>query len=476
MKSKNRILFLLIFVAIAGLFFISWQGFGEGHLLSYRNIDKGLDLSGGVYIVYEAQEENNTAKKDLEESTTLEEDLEENANVEENTNVEENSNTEETSSVEEISSQETTISESTEETETIEELGEPSWEDKMRSAMSMIQQRLDRKGWTEANVYQEGKNRIRVEIPGIEDAETAVQEIGQTAKLTFTDITGNVLVEGKDVVNASKAAITNQAGVQEIVVNLEFNEKGKKDFAKATEENIGNPILIMLDDNLISSPIVNTAITDGNAMISGEFDIDSAEELASLIRAGSLPFELEILEMNTVGATLGANALQTSILGGAVGLVLVLIFMILFYRMNGFAANLALIIYILVELILLNFFNITLTLHGIAGIMLSIGMAVDANVIIFERIREELKTGRTIKLAINKGFSRALPAILDSNITTLIAGGVLYWLGTGPIKGFAQTLMLGIVISMVTALFVTRIILNIMVGAGIKNPKLYGGR
>ncbi len=456
MKNKNRILFLLILVAIVGLFFISWQGFGKGHLLSYRNIDKGLDLSGGVYIVYEAQEEEktNTGTEDLEESTI----------------------SEEPSSQETTTSEETTISENTEQTETLEALGEPSWEDKMKSAISMIQQRLDRKGWTEANVYQEGKKRIRVEIPGIEDVETAVKEIGQTAKLSFTDITGKVLVEGKDVVNASKAAITNQTGVQEIVVNLEFNEKGKKDFAKATEENIGNPLFIMLDETIISMPVVNTAIKDGKAIISGSFTMESAEELASLIRAGSLPFELKILEMNTVGATLGANALTTSIFGGAVGLLLVLIFMILFYRMNGFAANLALIIYILVELILLNFFNITLTLHGIAGIILSIGMAVDANVIIFERIREELKSGRTIKLAINKGFSRALPAILDSNITTLIAGGVLYWLGTGPIKGFAQTLMLGIVISMFTALFVTRIILNVMVGSGIKNPKLYGGR
>lgn len=512
-KSKNRILFLLIFVAIAILFFISWQGFGSGHLLSYRNIDKGLDLSGGVYIVYEAQEEkNNTISENLDENTTLEEiskesvsvedatnveentsaedttNVEENASVEDTTNVEENAsaedttnadenaNAEDTTNTEEISSEETTISENTEEIESVEKLGEPSWENKMQSAISMIQQRLDRKGWTEANVYQEGKNRIRVEIPGIEDAETAVKEIGQTAKLYFMDIQGNILVDGEDVVNASKAAVTTQTGVQEIVVNLEFNEKGKKDFAKATEENIGNPILIMLDDSIISMPTVNTAITDGNAMISGNFDIESAEELASLIRAGSLPFELKILEMNTVGATLGANALTTSIFGGAVGLLLVLVFMLLFYRMNGFAANLALIIYILVELILLNFFNITLTLHGIAGIILSIGMAVDANVIIFERIREELKTGRTIKLAINKGFSRALPAILDSNITTLIAGGVLYWLGTGPIKGFAQTLMIGIVISMVTALFVTRIILNVMVGSGIKNPKLYGGR
>ena len=467
MKNKNRILFLLIFVAIAGLFFVSWQGFGNGHLLSYRNIEKGLDLSGGVYIVYEAQEDETLNANTGSTDNTQNAENTENKETLQSTTVSENSTT---------TLESTTVSETTSSTENLETLGEPTWDEKMKSAISMIQQRLDRKGWTEANVYQEGKKRIRVEIPGVEDVETAVNEIGQTAKLSFTNLQGEVLVEGKDVVNASKAAVTNATGVQEIVVNLEFNEKGKKDFAKATQDNIGKPLLITLDNNVISIPTVNTAITDGKAMISGSFTVESAEELASLIRAGSLPFELKILEMNTVGATLGANALKSSIFGGAVGLLFVLVFMLIFYKMNGFAANLALISYILIELILLNYFNITLTLHGIAGIILSIGMAVDANVIIFERIREELELGRTIKLAINKGFSRALPAILDSNITTLIAGAVLYWLGTGPIKGFAQTLMLGIVISMFTALVVTRIILNVMVGSGIKNPKLYGGR
>ncbi len=459
MKNKNRFFLLLIFLIIVSLGVVSFKGVPfvpgykepfSGNLLSYKNIEKGLDLSGGVYIVYEAQEE-------LKEE-----------------NKEEDKLNEETSSEEASSEKETSTEENAKEKE--EKLEEPKWEDKMNSAISLIQQRLDRQGWTEANVYQEGSKRIRVEIPGVANVEEAVDKIGKTAKLSFVDIEGNILVEGKDVINAFKSVQTNSYGVQEIVVNLEFNEKGKKDFADATANNIGNPLLITLDDTIISAPNVNTAITDGKAVISGNFDADSAEELASLIRAGALPFELKILEMNTVGATLGANALKTSILGGAIGLALVLIFMIVFYRMNGFVANLALIVYILVELILLNFFNITLTLHGIAGIILSIGMAVDANVIIFERIREELNSGRTIKLAISKGFSRALAAILDSNITTLIAGGVLYWLGTGPIKGFAQTLMIGIVISMFTALFVTRVILNVMVGAGFKNPKLYGGR
>ncbi len=451
-KNKNVLLLFIIFIITGVLFYTSYNGYGDGHILSYKNIEKGLDLSGGVYIVYEAQEEieNENAEISSEESSSNEQTQQEESSSEE--------------------------SSSNEQTEDVESLGEASWEEKMDSAVSMIQQRLDRKGWTEANVYQEGDKRIRVEIPGIDDVETAVSEIGQTAKLSFVDINGQVVVKGEDVINAKKQAYSDQTGQSKIVVSLEFNEKGKQDFKSATEANIGQPIFIMLDDQIISAPTVNAVIPDGKAIIEGGFDIDSAEELASLIRAGSLPFELEILEMNTIGATLGANALNTSILGGAVGIALVLIFMLVFYRAKGFAASLALIIYILLELIFLNGLNITLTLHGIAGIILSVGMAVDANVIIFERIREELAQGRTLKLAIDKGFSRAFPSILDSNITTLIAGGVLYWLGSGPIKGFAQTLMLGIVLSMFTALVITKIIIKTMVNVGIKSPKLYGGK
>ncbi len=462
-KNKNVLMLFIIFVITGILFYTSYNGYGDGHILSYRNIEKGLDLSGGVYIVYEAQEETETNNIENVSQETLS--TEESVSLEESTYDQDSQ--EQSSSLEESSN---------EQTEEVESLGEASWQDKMNSAVSMIQQRLDRKGWTEANVYQEGDKRIRVEIPGIDDVETAVNEIGQTAKLSFVDINGNVLVKGEDVINAKKQAYAGENGQNQIVVSLEFNEKGKEDFKNATEANIGQPLFIMLDDEIISAPTVNTVIPDGKAIIEGGFDVESAEELASLIRAGSLPFELEILEMNTIGATLGANALKTSILGGAVGIALVLAFMLIFYRAKGFAASLALFIYILLELIFLNGLNITLTLHGIAGIILSVGMAVDANVIIFERIREELAQGRTLKLAIDKGFSRAFPAILDSNITTLIAGGVLYWLGSGPIKGFAQTLMLGIVLSMFTALVITKIIVKTMVNAGIKSPKLYGAK
>ena len=466
MKSKNVLLLFIIFIITGVLFYTSYNGYGNGHILSYKNIEKGLDLSGGVYIVYEAQEENNNNNEQVSQEQI-------NETVSEQTSQAEK---EDASVSEDVSQKEDESKEESSSEEQIQSLGEASFQDKMESAISMIQQRLDRKGWTEANVYQEGNKRIRVEIPGIEDVETAVSEIGQTAKLSFVDITGQVVVKGEDVVNAKKQSYTDQFGSSKVVVSLEFNQKGKEDFKKATEANIGKPIFIMLDNEIISAPTVNAVIPDGRAIIEGNFDIDSAEDLASLIRAGSLPFELKILEMNTIGATLGANALKTSVLGGAVGIALVLLFMLLFYRAKGFSASLALVIYILLELILLNGLNITLTLHGIAGIILSVGMAVDANVIIFERIREEILQGRTLKLAIDKGFSRAFPAILDSNITTLIAGAVLYWLGSGPIKGFAQTLMLGIVLSMFTALVVTKIIVKAMVNAGIKSPKLYGGK
>lgn len=409
MKSKGIITLILTFIITILFCYISYQGFGQGHILSFRNIDLGLDLSGGVYIVYEAGKENPSAEE-------------------------------------------------------------------MQSAISMLQNRLDSKGWTEAEVYKEGENRIRLEIPGVDNVEEAVEEIGQTAKLSFKDENWNDLVNGENIINAKKMTYTDSLGVQQIVVSLEFDAQGIEDFKIATEENLGKTLFIVLDDSIISAPTVNSVIEDGNVIIEGGFDVKSAEELASLIRAGSLPFDLNILEMNTVGARLGSNALKTSIFAGFVGIAIVLLFMLILYRVSGFSACWALIVYISLELLVLNGLNVTLTLPGIAGIILSIGMAVDANVIIFERIKEELALGRTVRLAVNNGFSRAFSAILDSNITTLIAGAILYWLGTGPVKGFAQTLMLGIVISMFTALVVTKVIIKALVASGIKNAKLYGGK
>ena len=305
----------------------------------------------------------------------------------------------------------------------------------MNAAVSMLQERVAYKGWYDAEVSKENTNRIRVEIPGVEDAAATANEIGTAAHLTFKDENGNVLVDGENVKNAGKAFQNNQ-----VVVTLDFDSEGTKKFADATQANLNKRISIYMDDMLLSSPTVNSAITDGKAIISGDFDNESAETLAAQIRAGSLPFSLNIVDYNEVGARLGAEALQTSVFGGAIGILLVFLFMLIVYRVCGLAADLALAIYIGLIMVIMSLFGVTLTLPGVAGIVLSVGMAVDANVIIFERIKEEINLGKSIKTSIKNGFSKALSAILDGNITTLITCAVLLWLGTGPIKGFAQTL------------------------------------
>lgn len=410
MKARGRIMLVIMLVIAAALSFVSYQGIGEGKTLSAGNIKQGLDLSGGVYIVYEADKEDVTAEE-------------------------------------------------------------------MQAAVSLIQGRMDWNGWTEAEVAQEGTNRIRVDIPGVENAEEAIREIGQTAQLSFVDETGKVLLTGDMVADATKQVGAIKQGVNaEPYVALKFNDEGKQLFAEATAANIGKPIYIVMDGEVISAPMVQSAITTGEASITGNFTGESAEELASLIRAGSLPFNLNVIQMKNVGARLGADALATGVKAGAIGLALVLIFMLVVYKVLGFAADLALIIYVGLELILLNAFNITLTLPGIAGIILSVGMAVDANVVVFERLKEELVEGKTLRVAVKNGFSRALPAILDGNVTTLIAAVVLFFLGSGTVKGFATTLIMGIIISMFTALVVTRLIVNGLMQGGCSNPKYYGMR
>lgn len=348
--------------------------------------------------------------------------------------------------------------------------------DDMDAAVSMLQQRVEYKGYYDAEVSQEGTNKIRVEIPGVEDAAAVVEEIGEAAHLTFRAMNddgtpGDILVDGTDVEDAGKAYQNNS-----VVVTLKFNENGRQAFAEATQNNVGKQIGIYMDDMLISAPTVNQAITDGNAIITGDFDAEGAEDLAAKIRSGSLPFSLKALEYNAVGARLGADSLSTSVKAGAVGIVLVLVFMLLVYRLPGFLADIALVGYTAINIIILSLTGISLTLPGVAGIVLGIGMAVDANVIVFERIKEEIRAGKSVKTAIHNGFDRALSAILDGNITTLIACAVLLWLGTGPIKGFAQTLILSIVVSMFSALVVTRLLLNLCANIGIKSPKLYGGK
>ncbi|MCC8097721.1 MAG: protein translocase subunit SecD, partial [Eubacterium sp.] len=343
----------------------------------------------------------------------------------------------------------------------------------LRSAVSMMQERLDRNTWTEAEVASEGFDRIRVEIPGVEDAETAINEIGQTAHLYFMDEDGNVVVDGANVKDAYKST-SSQNGVSQVVVALEFDSTGASAFAEATQNNIGKQIYILLDDSVISAPTVNTAILDGSAIITGDFTNEEAQNLANLIKSGSLPFDLRVIESNSIGARLGASSLSTSLFAGVIGIILVLLFMLIAYKGLGFLADWALLIYIGLDVLVLSLFEVTLTLPGIAGILLSIGMAVDANVIIFERIKEELIIGRSTGTAIKNGFSNALSAIIDGNVTTIIAGVVLYLLGTGTIMGFAQTLIIGIVLSMFTALVITRLLVNAFFRLGVTNPKFYG--
>lgn len=421
MKRKNMIILIILLIAALGMSAISYFGIdapelGLNKTLSAENIKKGLDLSGGVYIVYQAKDSEGNLMND------------------------------------------------------------PSGDD-MSAASQLLRTRLDLSGWTDGEVSIEGGNRLRVEIPGIDNAEEAIKGIGQAGVLAFLDETGNVVVSGDKVANASVGISdsgTGKAGYY--CINLEFNSEGAGDFKTATENNIGKPIYITLDGVPLSWPTVQNVIPNGRATITGEFGKEEATTLANLINSGSLPFSLEVIEQQSIGATLGADALSTSLFAGLVGIILVIIFMIIFYRFSGIAADWALIIYLSAELIILNGLNITLTLPGIAGIILSVGMAVDANVIIFERIKEELSAGRTLRLALENGFSRAFPAIFDSNITTLIACAVLFWLGTGPIRGFAQTLAIGIVLSMFTALVITRFIVKGFVGVGIKNPKFFGGK
>ncbi len=408
MYSKNKAILKLIanILLIFILFGVASFGIGENKFLGVQNIKQGLDLRGGVSILYEADTDDGEAPSDSD----------------------------------------------------------------MRSALSLLRGRLDNKGYTEADVAIVGNDRILVEVPGIDDVEEAIEMIGKTARLEFRDMEGNVLLTGADVKNSSANMIQGDLAEQ-VIISLDFTNEGTDKFAEATENNVGQPIAIYLDEQLLSAPSVNEAIYTGEAMINGSFTLAEAEELSTLIKAGSLPFSLKEISVSKIDAKLGERSLETSVQAGALGLILVMIFMIIRYRLFGFASVLALLIYTGLEVTALSAFGVTLTLPGMAGIILSIGMAVDANIIIFERIKEEIRLGRTLRSAILSGYSRATPAIIDGNVTTLIAGVILFMLGTGTIKGFAQTLSIGILISMFTALVITRALLISFVSLGIKDKK-----
>ncbi len=348
----------------------------------------------------------------------------------------------------------------------------PSAED-MSDTIYKLQQRVQQYS-TEAQVYQEGDNRINIEIPGVSDANKILEELGKPGSLEFTLADGTEVLTGMDVESAEAAVSQDNMKNREYVVELVLTSEGASKFATATSENIGNRISIVYDGNIISAPRVESAITGGRAQITGMADQEEAERLASSIRIGSLSLELEELRSNVVGAQLGEEAISTSLTAGAIGLAIVIVFMAIVYLIPGVAAGISLLIYTALMLVMLNAFDITLTLPGIAGIILSIGMAVDANVIIYARIREEIAAGKSVQGAIQTGFQKALSAIVDGNITTLIAALVLGMMGTGSVKGFAQTLAMGIVLSMFTALVISRLLVNAFYALGLKDEKYYG--
>ncbi len=347
----------------------------------------------------------------------------------------------------------------------------PKLED-MKDTVYKLHQRVTQYS-TEAEVYLEGDRRINIDIPGVSNADAILEELGKPGSLVFQGPDGKTILTGDQVASA-KAVIGEENGQKKYYVALTFTDEASKIFADVTAANVGKQISIVYDGKVVSSPVVREAITGGQCSIDGMKDNTEAENLASTIRIGSLSVELEELRSNVVGAKLGQEAIATSLKAGAIGFGILTVFMIALYLLPGVAAILALILYVDLTVCLIAAFEITLTLPGIAGVILAVGMAVDANVIIFTRIKEEIGLGHSTKQAINAGFQKALSAIVDGNVTTIIAAVVLYLRGSGTVKGFASTLALGIILSMITALFVTRFIINCFYSIGLEGEKLYG--
>ena len=398
---------ILVVVALAG--YVALFGIGKGTFIHYvkpwgEAISLGLDLRGGVYTVYQAEDD-----------------------------------------------------------------GSEDFDSKMNSTVNILTSRLTRQGFTEATVTRQGNDRIRVEIPNVTDPNEILRIIGSPAQLYFKDEDGNVIIEGAMVKNAQAAQDENGKPC----VSFELNDEGAKLFAEGTAANLGKTISIELDGEVISAPTVNSVISGGQGQITGSFTADEAKTLANLILSGALPLNLSQLEVSAISATLGDTALDRALMAGIIGVALVMLFMLIRYRLCGLVADIALTIYIMIVVLLLALTGAQLTLPGVAGIILGIGMAVDANVVIFERIREELAVGRPLPSSVKKGFSNALSAIIDANITTIIAAVVLYAFGTGSIRGFALTLGISVATSMFTAVFVTHKLLDIFVDLGVKNQKLY---
>lgn len=355
-------------------------------------------------------------------------------------------------------------------------------DDDMDTVVGMLRTRLDNQGYTEATVTRQGDDKVRVELPDVQDAQTAVETLGATAQLEFRDADDNLVLSGSDIKNAAAeyGQTDNSLSSAQHYVMLEFTPEGQQKFAEATQQIAArasegtNYLAIVMDGEVISAPTVSEQINSDSCIISGSFDAESAQALAANIKSGQLPFSLEQVEVRTVSATLGDEALSRAITAGIIGLILVIVFMLLIYRLLGLMADIALLGFVGIVLIILANFHINLTLPGIAGIILSVGMAVDANVVIFERIKEELRLGKTVRSAVDAGFNRALTAVIDSNVTTIISAVILWVLGTGTIKGFGITLFIGVVVSMLSAIFVTKFLLKQMIGMNVRHLWLYG--
>jgi len=344
-------------------------------------------------------------------------------------------------------------------------------DDAMQRVVKIMEKRVNELGLTEPLIQRQGERRIIIELPGIKDPDSAIKTIGKTAMLEFKDEDGNTVMTGTDLKNAQDAR--NQQN--QYVVNLEFSDEGAKKFADLTTKNVGRRIAILLDGEILTNPSVREPITGGRAEITGQESQEEAHRIAMLLRSGALPVKVNIIETRTVGPTLGQDSKDKSEFAFVIGISAVLVFMVLFYRLSGLIADLSLMAYVILLLFILKMLDATLTLPGVAGIILSIGMAVDANVLIFEHFKEEYRLGKTLRLSMEAGFKRAFTTIFDSNITTIIAALVLFFFGTGTIKGFAITLGLGVVLSMLTAITLTQYMLKLLIASNIcKNPAVYG--
>lgn len=344
-------------------------------------------------------------------------------------------------------------------------------DDAMNRVVKIMEKRVNELGLTEPIIQREGERRIIIELPGVKDPDKAIAVLGKTAMLEFKDEEGNTVLSGTDLKDAREQTTQNNQNE----VAIEFTDEGAQKFADLTSANVGRTIAILLDGEVLTAPRVNEPITGGKAVITGSRNLEEAHNLAVLLRSGALPVKVDIIETRTVGPTLGQDSKDKSVLAFTVGVGAIFVFMLLFYRVSGLIANLSLMAYVVILLFVLKLLDATLTLPGVAGIILSIGMAVDANVLIFEHFKEEVKAGKTLRMAMDSGFKRAFTTIFDSNLTTIIAAAVLFFFGTGPIRGFAITLGLGVVISMFTAITLTQFMLKHLIAAKLfTDQRIYG--